>query len=120
MKTVLNVIWFIIFGWIVSFLMLALGVVCIVSIVFIPFAPKCFTLIPLVAFPFGKSVYMDIDTNPVMNVLWAFVIGLEMCVFFVSFGILFMISIVGIPFGIACFKIVRPMFFPYGATVEND
>jgi len=55
MNLFLNVIWFCLVGWELAALLLALGLFLCVTILGIPLGLKCFGIIPLVLFPFGRQ-----------------------------------------------------------------
>lgn len=59
--------------------------------------------------------------RPLLNVLWivfggGFVIWLEYCLG----GLLLCLTVVGIPFGVQCFKIAGLGLLPFGKDIEED
>ncbi len=52
---VLNAVWFIFIGWLISIVMLLVGVVLCCTVVGIPLGIVCFKQVMPVAFPFGRS-----------------------------------------------------------------
>jgi uncharacterized membrane protein YccF (DUF307 family) len=52
-----------------------------------------------------------------MNVIWFFIGGIWIALSHLGWGLLFCITIVGIPFGIQHFKLMRVALFPFGRTV---
>ena len=52
------------------------------------------------------------------NIIWLLLIGLWSAIGYVFAGIIFCITIIGIPFGKQCFKLAKLSFIPFGANVE--
>ncbi len=53
----------------------------------------------------------------IANIFWIIFGGLELAIFWAAAGILLCLTIVGIPFGIQCFKFANLMLFPFGREV---
>ena len=53
----------------------------------------------------------------ILNVLWLLLSGLWMALAYVVFGVISCITIIGIPFGIASFRIAHYALWPFGRTV---
>ena len=56
LQTLLNIIWFVLFGWVLVLNHLLFGLLLTITIVGIPFAQQHWKLLKLSAFPFGKSL----------------------------------------------------------------
>ncbi len=54
------------------------------------------------------------------NVLWFLIVGIWSFFIWVIVGIIWSITIIGIPFGVQCFKIAAFALFPFGKTVNTD
>ncbi|MDD6053328.1 MAG: YccF domain-containing protein [Candidatus Cryptobacteroides sp.] len=52
----MNVLWFLIGGWNVALLHLGIGLVCLITIIGIPFALQHFKLALVAVFPFGSTM----------------------------------------------------------------
>ena len=119
MKTLGNVIWFIFTGlWYFLTYSLA-GLIFCITIIGIPFGIQCFKLAKLMAWPMGREVDSDFGSHLIMNILWAIFIGWELAVSFVAYGCIYCVTIVGIPFGIQCFKLAKLSFLPFGANIKK-
>lgn len=119
MRTLGNIIWFILFGvWygVFSFL---LGVIFCLSIIFIPLGIKYFRLCSLAFFPFGKTVSADFEKHPVRNAAWLAFGGIEVAAGAFIAGVILCITIVGIPFAKQYFKIARYAISPCGAEITS-
>lgn len=120
MRILSNIIW-IIFGGIWLALLWAIsGVILCITIVGIPFGIQCFKAAKLSFAPYGKKVVLNFREHPVANTVWAVFGGWAMALAHLFVGILNCITIIGIPRGIQCFKIVKLSFFPFGAKVVTN
>ena len=52
------------------------------------------------------------------NILWLILTGLESALLWLVFGLLWCVTIIGIPFGIQCFKLAQIALAPFGAEVR--
>ncbi len=121
MKTLGNIIWFIFGGFVLSLEWIISGVVCCLTIVGIPLGIQCFKLASLSFFPFGKEIsYSKAGVGSLIgNILWLIVFGWGIALSHLLVGLLCCITIVGIPFGIQCFKLAQVSLFPFGVTFEK-
>lgn len=114
-----NLIWFL-FGGLISGLSWGLvGCLWCITIVGIPIGLQCFKFAALAFLPFGKEVsYGGGVGSLLLNVIWLLVSGIPLALEHISFGILFCITVVGIPFGLQHFKIAKLALMPFGAHVQ--
>ena len=56
LSILMNVLWFLIGGWEVAILHLTIGLVCLITIIGIPFALQHFKLAMVAVFPFGTTL----------------------------------------------------------------
>lgn len=113
-----NVVWFLLGGAIMGISWLAVGVLWCITIVGIPVGVQCFKFAELAFFPFGREVAFGGGAGSVLlNLLWLVFGGLALAVEAAAVGILFCITVVGIPFGLQCFKIAKLALMPFGARV---
>lgn len=117
MKIIGNILWIITGGLIISLVTFLIGIILCITIIGIPFGLQCFKLASLTLSPFGKEVDIDFDEHPFANILWLIVVGWELCFFMIVVGILFCITIVGIPFGMQMFKVAKLVLLPFGADI---
>ena len=116
MKTLGNILWLIfggIFWAIADFLA---GVICCITIIGIPVGLQLFKFAGFVLLPFGKKVTTQNVTGfkTVINIIWAIFGGVEMALGYLLTGLLFCITIIGIPFGKQYFKMARFVITPLG------
>ena len=117
MKTLGNIIWFIFIGLWSAISWFFLGILWCITIIGIPFGLQAFKLAKLTLFPFGKVVKSDFGKHPIANILWLLFGGLELAIGYVFAGVIFCITIIGIPFGKQCFKLAGLGAIPFGANV---
>ena len=51
------------------------------------------------------------------NIIWLILFGWELCLGYVFAGVIFCITIIGIPFGKQCFKLAALSLTPFGANL---
>ena len=114
-----NVIWVLLGGIWLALLWCLWGVVLCITIIGIPFGMQCFKIARLSLLPYGKEVILNFGKHPVANVLWALIGGWEMALVYLIVGAINCITIIGIPRGIQCFKIMKLAFFPFGSVARS-
>ncbi|MEM9695103.1 MAG: YccF domain-containing protein [Myxococcota bacterium] len=55
-----------------------------------------------------------------LNVLWAILGGFVVALQYLLGGLLLCLTVVGIPFGMQCFKLAGLALFPFGKDIEPD
>ena len=126
MNLLFNIIWFIFGGAELAVLWLALALIFGITIVGLPIARACVEFAKLSAFPFGKRIVRVSDTrrvsgihkgfNFILNILW-FPFGLALTILHIMLGLLYILTIIGIPIGVYYLKLGRLILFPIGARV---
>ncbi len=97
------------------------GIVWCITIVGIPVGKQCFKFAKLSAFPFGKQInYGGGAGSILLNILWLIFGGVELALGIFINGCLFCVTIIGIPFGLQCFKLAKLALLPFGATVTKQ
>lgn len=97
---------------------LACGALWCLTIVGIPVGVQCFKFAELAFFPFGKEVRLGGGAgSALLNLLWLIFGGLALAAEAAVIGVLFCITVIGIPFGIQCFKIAKLALMPFGADI---
>jgi len=122
MNTVLNVIWLVLSGfWLFLSYMLA-GIICCILIVTIPFGIASFRIGFYALWPFGRRVVSRPDAGVFSflgNVIWVIVAGIWIAIEHILSGIALCITIIGIPLGIANFKMVPIALMPLGKEIVD-
>lgn len=124
MTLLLNIIWFIFGGGLIAWILwVLLGSLLFITIIGIPFAYAAFRIAGFAAFPFGR-VLVDsravdgdrITGTSLANILWILLAGIWLAISHITAGIGLCLTIIGIPFGIAHFKLAAVCFAPLGKT----
>ena len=119
LKTVGNILWFLLGGVLSGLSWVLAGCIWCVTIVGIPVGLQCFKFASLAFWPFGKQViYGGGAGSTILNIFWLLVSGIPLAVENAAIGLILCITIVGIPFGKQFFKIAKLALTPFGAKVE--
>ncbi|MDE6240600.1 MAG: YccF domain-containing protein [Muribaculaceae bacterium] len=122
MNLFLNVIWLVFGGIMIAIEYAVSSVLMMITIIGIPFGLQTLKLAILALWPFGTSVVDDGWPSGclagLMNVIWWFVGGFVIALTHLFWGLIFCITIVGIPFGLQHFKLMRLALFPFGNSVN--
>lgn len=120
MRMLGNLVWFVFGGAITGILWGIAGVLWAVTVIGIPISKQCFKISWLCFCPFGKAVIFNGGVGSfLLNMIWIATTGWELAVEATVIGIIFCITIVGIPFGKQYFKIARLALTPFGAEVTR-
>ena len=115
-----NIIWFICGGFWQGLSWTLAGILWCVTIVGIPIGMQCFKFASLAFFPFGKDIrYGGGPVSLLANIVWLIVSGVPLAVAAALNGLLLCITIIGIPFGLQCFKQAKLALLPFGAVVRG-
>ena len=117
MKTIGNLLWFLLTGFWSGLGWMLAGIAWCISIIGIPFGLQAFKLARLSFWPFGTVVKSDFAKHPIANVIWILFGGFGLAMGFFVAGLLWCITIIGIPFGKQCFKDAGLALTPFGADV---
>ena len=115
-----NVLWFLLGGLWMGLEWLITGLLFCATIIGIPYGIACFRIAQFAFFPFGKTVVPSENAGActfVLNVIWIIFAGLWLWISAVITGLFFCVTIIGIPSGIACFRIAKVSFAPLGKKV---
>lgn len=121
MKLLGNLLWIILCGLWLALAWLIIGIIWCVTIIGIPVGVQCIKMSGLAFAPFGKKIiYGEKASSVIINILWLFLGGLELALGHLIAGIVFCVTIIGIPFGLQCFKMAKLALLPFGATVVTE
>ena len=122
MKTLLNVIWFVLSGfWLFIGYMVAALIMCVL-IVTIPWGIAAARIGVYALWPFGKTVVETPNAGVASllgNVVWVVLAGWWIALEHLISGIALCITIIGIPFGIANFKLIPVALMPLGKQIVD-
>jgi uncharacterized membrane protein YccF (DUF307 family) len=122
MRLILNVIWFAFAG-----LWMAIGyafaaLIMFILIVTIPFGIAALRIGIFALWPFGKTVVRRGDAgagSAIGNVLWFLLAGWWLILLHIVTGLLLCLTLIGIPLGLANFKLIPVTFRPFGRDIVS-
>jgi uncharacterized membrane protein YccF (DUF307 family) len=120
MRFIGNVLWLILAGFWLAIGYALAGILMFILIITIPFGIASFRLAGYALWPFGRVVVSKPSAGVgsfVGNVIWFLLSGLWLAIGQILTGILLCVTIIGIPFGIASFKMAVLAIAPLGKEV---
>lgn len=123
MQLLLNVIWLIFGGLWLALGYAVAGVVLGITIIGIPFAIASFRMANFALWPFGRRLVDEPGAgafSSIGNVLWLLLAGWWLALGHILTGIAQCITIIGIPLGIANFKLIPVSLFPMGKQIIDS
>lgn len=120
MSTIGNIIWILTGGLAGATMWCAVGAALCVTTIGIPFGVQCFKIAALQLAPFGRQVVNDGDGSTlgvIGNVLWVLLVGWILALAHVLMGVVFALTIIGIPFAVQSFKLAALSLAPFGKRV---
>lgn len=131
MRTVLNILNFVLGGFATTLSWLLATLVSVVLVVTLPLTRSCWEIAKLSLVPYGnEAIHVD-ELHPgnrsallntggtLLNIIWLVLFGWWLCLMHIFAGIAQCISIIGIPVGIANFKIAAIALWPVGRRVVS-
>jgi uncharacterized membrane protein YccF (DUF307 family) len=120
MKAILNIVWLVLCGFWLAVGYVVAGVVMCILIITIPFGIAAFRLAAYALWPFGRTVVPKPEAGAgsfIGNVIWFLLAGLWMAIAHVITGIALCLTIIGIPLGVADFKLAAVAIAPLGKDI---
>ena len=115
-----NILWFLLGGLWLGLSWIATGLLFCCTIIGIPYGIASFRIAMFAFFPFGKDIVPSKDAGVctfLLNVIWVVFAGIWLWIGSVVAGVIFCCTIIGIPYGIASFRIAKVSFAPLGKRV---
>jgi uncharacterized membrane protein YccF (DUF307 family) len=121
MKTVGNIIWLLLAGvWLAAGYVVA-GIINCLFIITIPFGIQSFKLAGYALWPFGRMVVekpnRDVALGCLGNGIWFLTSGIWLAILHVVTGLLLCVTVIGIPLGLANFKLAGLALAPFGKMI---
>lgn len=128
MRTIGNILWVIFGGWALALMWLFAALIMVITIIGIPWARACVDIARFSFWPFGSRLVKrsavtgrdDIGTGNLGllgNIIWFIFGGWYLGLGHLVLGVLWCITILGIPFGVAHFRLARQALAPIGMMV---
>ena len=123
MKTLGNILWLLFGGLLIALIYFLVGLVMCNTLIGIPFGIQLFKLGRYALWPFGHEL-VDGPGEPgcvsvAMDLLWILTGWWEVSLLHLFFGLLFCLTIVGIPWGLQHFKMALNSLFPFGKEIKQ-
>ncbi|RXS87398.1 YccF domain-containing protein [Streptomyces sp. TM32] len=120
MKLILNVLWLVLSGFWLAIGYVVAGIVCCILIITIPFGIASFRIAGYALWPFGRTTVQRYDAgvgSAIGNVIWIIFAGWWLALGHIITGLALCVTIIGIPFGIANFKMIPISLVPLGRDI---
>lgn len=117
-----NVLWFLLAGLWLAISFAVAGLVMFILIVTIPFGIASFRLAGYALWPFGRTTVPKPTAgagSAIGNVLWFLLAGIWIAIECAVAGLTLCVTIIGIPFGVAAFKLAAVALFPLGKDIVS-
>jgi uncharacterized membrane protein YccF (DUF307 family) len=120
MRFILNVIWFVLAGlWLaIGYLLAAL--LCFILIITIPFGVAALRIAGFALWPFGRTIVRRRDAgaaSAIGNLLWIVLFGWWLALAHLVTGVALCLTLIGIPLGLANFKLIPVSLTPLGREI---
>ncbi len=122
MRLVLNIIWLVLCGLWMAIAYTIAAVICFILIITIPFGIASLRIALFALWPFGKTVVKRPDAgvfSGIGNVIWLVLCGWWLALGHLITGIALCITIIGIPLGLANFKLIPVSLLPLGREIVS-
>lgn len=122
MNSVGNIFWLLLGGIVIAIIYYIVGLLMCITIIGIPFGIQLFKLGTYSLLPFGHEL-VDGPNEPgcvsvFMNLIWILCGWWEIAILHVLCGLIFCITLVGIPLGMQHFKMAVASIFPFGKEIR--
>ncbi len=122
MRLVLNIVWFVFAGLWMAIGYAVAALICFLLIVTIPFGIASLRIGAFALWPFGRTVVKRADAgvaSGIGNVLWFVLCGWWLALLHLVSGVALCLTIIGIPLGLANFKLIPVSLAPLGRDVVS-
>lgn len=122
MRLLLNVIWLVFGGLVMALGYAVVALVMFILIVTIPFGIASARIALFCVWPFGRTLIRRPDAGGgslIGNVIWIVLAGWWLALGHIVTGVLMCLTIVGIPLGLANFKLIPVSLTPFGREIVD-
>ena len=123
MKTLGNILLLLFGGIFIALEYFFASILLFITIIGIPFGIQTMKLASMALWPFGKEAILKEKASGCvsifMNLIWIIIGGIWISLSHVIFGILFGITIIGIPFAKQHFKLAVLALTPFGREIRS-
>jgi uncharacterized membrane protein YccF (DUF307 family) len=122
LRLILNVIWLVFAGFWLALAYALAGIIAFILIITIPFGFAAFRIAAFALWPFGRRIVRRPDAGAgsmIGNILWIILFGWELALAHLITGIALCVTIIGIPLGLANFKLIPISLTPLGREIVS-
>ena len=122
MRVLLNLIWLVFGGLWLAFGYAVVALVMFILIITIPFGIASARIALFCLWPFGRTLVRRSDAgagSTVGNVIWFILAGWWLALGHLITGVLMCLTIIGIPLGLANFKLIPVSITPFGRDIVD-
>jgi uncharacterized membrane protein YccF (DUF307 family) len=119
-RLILNVIWLVLCGFWMALGYLFAALIMFILIITIPFALQAVKMASFAFWPFGRTLVRRPDSgapSAIGNVIWFLLAGWWLALGHLITGVALCITIIGIPLGLANFKLIPVSLTPFGREI---
>ncbi len=120
MRFLLNLLWLVLSGFWMFLAYMGLGLLWCITIIGIPFGIASFRIGVFALWPFGRTIVPKPGAGVgagVGNIFWFILSGLWLAIGHAISGVLLCLTVIGIPLGLANFKMIPISLFPLGKDI---
>jgi uncharacterized membrane protein YccF (DUF307 family) len=121
-RVLLNLIWLVFGGLVMAFGYAVVALVMLILIITIPFGLASARIALFCLWPFGRTLVRRPDAGAaslIGNVIWFVLAGWWLALGHIVTGVLMCLTIIGIPLGLANFKLIPVSVTPFGREIVD-
>jgi uncharacterized membrane protein YccF (DUF307 family) len=122
MRPLLNIIWLVLAGFWMALAYVLAALICFILIITIPFGFAAMRIALFALWPFGRTVVRRSDAgiaSGIGNIIWLLLCGWWLALTHLITGIALCLTIIGIPLGLANFKLIPVSLLPLGREIVS-
>jgi len=113
--------WFFCGGLVLGVCWLLCGILWCMTIVGFSVGKKCFKIAIMMFYPYGKEiVFLEKEPIRLIDVVWFLLSGMWLMFVSVILGVILCMTIVGLDYGIHCFRMVNLAVMPFDIDVVKE
>jgi uncharacterized membrane protein YccF (DUF307 family) len=120
MRLILNIIWLVLCGFWLALAYAFAAIICFLLVITIPFGIAALRIAAFALWPFGRTVVLRPDAgvaSGIGNVIWFVFCGWWLALAHLITGVALCLTIIGIPLGLANFKLIPISLMPLGREI---
>jgi len=120
LRFILNIIWLVLCGFWMAILYTFAALICFILIITIPFGFAALRIAAYALWPFGRTIARKPTAGAgsfIGNLIWIVLCGWWLAIGHIVTGIALCVTIIGIPLGLANFKLIPVSLAPFGVEI---